>query len=429
MKGLANAGAVSSLVLTAALWASQATQDRGAVRASSTPSGRRVALVIGNRDYAKQPLANPVNDANDLSESLRGLGFQTTLATNLTKIAFERVVREFAASVQPGDAALFFFSGHGVEVDGQNYLLPVDFDAEAEEEVKYQAMPASLVLDRLHARSARTSVLIFDACRNNPYRGWRSVSGGLANMSGSGVYVAFAAAPGKTADDNPRERNGRFTKELLAVLRQPGLSIDEVFNRVREQVAQESGGAQVPFSNSGLIGGFVFNGAVKSAGPVLRNPASLTAGIGPFQFGLHSEQVNYPWKPLALAAEYEPVEMRYIYLAVARLPQPTAKGSIWAPFEAFQSCWSGNGHVAIFFTEKGGLQRISFRMDRDCLNRVELMSNWAAQYQIPATGTPGHLMFRGLVNGVAIEGHRLRTEAYVDIFPEKTPQPAESWWK
>jgi formylglycine-generating enzyme required for sulfatase activity len=229
-------------------------------------SGRRVALLIGNKDYARRPLSNPVNDATDLAGALRALGFEVTLSTNLNRPGLDRAVREFAASVSPGDAALFFFSGHGMEVEGQNYLLPVDFDAQAEEEVKYQALPASLVQERLQGRGARVAILILDACRDNPYRSWRGSSGGgLAGMSGAGVYVAFAAAPGHTADDNPGQRNGLFTKHLLAAVREPGLSIDEVFNRVREGVASESGGKQVPFSNSGLIGRFAFREAAVAA--------------------------------------------------------------------------------------------------------------------------------------------------------------------
>jgi formylglycine-generating enzyme required for sulfatase activity len=221
-------------------------------------SGRRTALVIGNKDYVRQPLVNPVNDATDLAAVLRDLEFEVKLATDLDRTSLDRAVQDYTASVRPGDTALFFFSGHGLEVDGQNYLLPVDFNAHAEAEVKYQAAPASMVQELLQGRGARTTILILDACRNNPYRTWRASGGGLAGMSGSGVYVAFAAAPGRVADDNPRERNGRFTKHLLAAMRELGLSIDAVFNRVREGVASETGGRQVPFSNTGLIGTFIF---------------------------------------------------------------------------------------------------------------------------------------------------------------------------
>jgi uncharacterized caspase-like protein len=231
--------------------------------------------VIGNRDYRGQPLANPVNDATDLAALLREIGFDVTPAFDLDHAAMDRAVQSYAAKVQAGDIALFFFSGHGMEVDGQNYLLPVDFNARAEEEVKYQSLPASLVQERLQARGARVTILILDACRNNPYRTWkRDAGGGLASMSGRGVYVAFAAEPGKKADDGS-ERNGLFTKHLLTELRVPGLAIDEVFNRVRTRVAEETRGGQVPFSNTGLIGAFIFRDAAEELARRQRELAEL----------------------------------------------------------------------------------------------------------------------------------------------------------
>jgi hypothetical protein len=404
----------------------QPPQQRGVVPVSPKASGRRVALIVGNQGYPKQPLANPVNDATDLSSSLRGLGFQVTLATNLNKAGFERTIRAFAAEIQPGDSAVFFFSGHGMEVEGQNYLLPVDFDAQAEEEVKYQAMPASLVLERMQSRGARTSVLIFDACRNNPYRSWRSAGGGLASMSGTGVYVAFAAAPGRTADDNPGGHNGRFTKNLLEALAEPNLGIDDVFNRVRQKVAEESRGTQVPFSNSGLIGGFVFH----AVDPAVR----LTQGFGTIHFGMHPEQMpmrpsGYDWRGLAVAGEYRPLEVHYVWLPIATLASPLIKGSIWTAFASLQPCWNKKGYAGFMFTEKDGLFRISFRLFDDCSEREFLLSSWASSFQIPATGTGGHLMFRRVVNGIALEGHTMLGKAFIDIFPENAPQPPEPWWK
>jgi len=226
--------------------------------ALTTPQRR--ALVIGNSSYPRQPLLNPGNDATDLAATLPDAGFNVTLRTDLDNKALERAVIDFSETVQPGDTALFFFSGHGLEVEGgQNYLLPLDFTAKAEADVKYQALAASRVQELLQARKPQTVILILDACRNNPYKSWsRAAGGGLAGMSGESVYIAFAAAAGKQADDNPGGRNGIFTKHLLANLRAPGLPIDEVFNRVRRGVVVDTKGTQVPFSNSGLIDPFVF---------------------------------------------------------------------------------------------------------------------------------------------------------------------------
>ena len=251
---------LNSLCLLLALCATALPAAAQPRRGLDLATPQRRALVIGNKDYPRQPLLNPANDATDLAASLRDLGFQVKLGLNLDHPALDRTIHEYADSVQEGDTALFFFSGHGMEVEGgQNYLLPIDFAARTEAEVKYQALAASLVQDLLQARKARAVILILDACRNNPYKSWaRAAGGGLANMSGASVYVAFAAAPGQQADDNPKGRNGRFTEKLLLALGEPGLNIDQVFNRVRQGVAQETAGKQVPFSNSGLLDDFVF---------------------------------------------------------------------------------------------------------------------------------------------------------------------------
>ena len=224
----------------------------------ATPQRR--ALVIGNTSYPRQPLLNPGNDATDLAAALPDAGFQVTLATELDGKALKQAVLDFADTVQPGDTALFYFSGHGIEVEGgHNYLLPLDFAAKTERDVEFQALAAERVQELLRSRQARTVILILDACRNNPYKSWsRAAGGGLAGMSGKSVYIAFAAAAGEQADDNPGGRNGIFTKHLLANLRAPGLPIDEVFNRVRRSVAADTNGKQVPFSNSGLLDPFVF---------------------------------------------------------------------------------------------------------------------------------------------------------------------------
>ena len=253
----------NALVLLIALSVTPAPGQRPPAqsrRGMEVATPQRRALVIGNTSYPRDPLFNPGNDATDLAAALPDAGFNVTLRTDLDNKALERAVIDFSETVQPGDTALFFFSGHGLEVEGgQNYLLPLDFAAKAETDVKYQAVAAGRVQELLQARKAQTVILILDACRNNPYKSWsRASGGGLAGMSGESVYIAFAAAAGKQADDNPGGRNGIFTKYLLANLRAPGLPIDEVFNRVRRGVAVDTKGQQVPFSNSGLIDPFVF---------------------------------------------------------------------------------------------------------------------------------------------------------------------------
>jgi hypothetical protein len=238
------------------------SQERRGIRLATEPApggDRRVALVVGNAAYeGASPLKNPENDARDIGELLSTLGFQTEIAVNVNRRSLEQFVDRFVNNLQPGDVGLFYFSGHGLQLSGENYLVPVDFKGQHEADVKYEAYPASQILDLMGEKRARLSIIILDACRNNPYRSLRSAGGGLAPMSGTGAFVAFAAEAGKTADDNPMGRNGLFTKHLLAFMGTSGLNLEDVFNRVRGSVYMDSGGGQTPFTYSGVIGDFYF---------------------------------------------------------------------------------------------------------------------------------------------------------------------------
>jgi hypothetical protein len=220
----------------------------------------RKALVMGNDAYLRRPLKNPLNDATDFAAALRRIGFDATVVTNANMIREKAAVRDFFATVNPGDEVVFYFSGHGMEIDGQNFLLPTDFDASDPETAKTQALVADAVRAQAQIKKVSVAIIILDACRNNPYKGWsRSEDRGLATMTGAkGTYIAFAAAPGMTADDNPNERNGLFTKYLLQYISTPNLSIDQVFSRIRKAVNDEKKEA-VPFSVSGLIGDYYFS--------------------------------------------------------------------------------------------------------------------------------------------------------------------------
>jgi formylglycine-generating enzyme required for sulfatase activity len=228
---------------------------------------RRKALLIGNNKYPKQPLANAVNDATDLSATLRNAGFEAELLVDADLRTMDLSVQRFVQRLNPGDVALFYFSGHGVSIEGENFLLPVSFAAEMEADVRYQAYSAARVRDLIRSRNVRLSVLVLDACRSNPFRGSRSSGGGLSGMSGAGAFIAFAADEGRTADDNPKERNGLFTKHLLKEALTPGLGLESLFTRVRSKVYEESQGKQTPFSYSGLLGDFYFVPAAAPPAP------------------------------------------------------------------------------------------------------------------------------------------------------------------
>jgi hypothetical protein len=172
----------------------------------------------------------------------------------------------------------------------ENYLAPVDFDAKDEADAKYVSYSASRLQERIEGAGARLTILVLDACRNNPFRTSRSGAGGLSAMNaGKGTLIAFATSPGKTADDNPGGANGLFTMHLVKAMREPGLSLDQVFNRVRERVYTDSGQRQLPWTVSSVIGEFHFRpgaggappaGTVKESG-ILRAVEQAVGGTSP----------------------------------------------------------------------------------------------------------------------------------------------------
>lgn len=245
---------------------------------------QKLALVVGNSAYPKWPLRNPSNDARAVAQSLTELGFRTDMAIDLSLPNLDRAIGKFVAQVKAGDTALFYYAGHGLQLEGENYLVPVDFDAKDETDAKYAAYSASRVQERIEKAGARVILVVLDACRNNPFQATRSAGGGLAAMgSGKGTLIAFATAPGKTADDNPNGANGLFTSHLITALREPGLSLDQVFNRVRERVYTESKGRQVPWTVSSVIGDvYLRPGQAAAVPPAPVNPlARLTPAPEP----------------------------------------------------------------------------------------------------------------------------------------------------
>jgi len=220
---------------------------------------KRVALVIGNGAYATSPLKNPVNDAHDLATVLRGLGFEVIHRENIDRIEMRAAVRDFSRRIRQGGVGLFYFAGHGVQVDGSNYLIPVGTNIEEEFEVADEGLNADSVLRAMEGADNRLNIIILDACRNNPFaRSYRSTTRGLARMTApTGSLVAYATAPGKVAADGDG-RNGIFTKHLLDAVQVSGRTLEQVFKQVRINVERETAGRQIPWEESSLTGDFYF---------------------------------------------------------------------------------------------------------------------------------------------------------------------------
>ena len=229
----------------------------------SSSTERRVALVIGNATYKVNPLKNPVNDSTDMARSLRSVGFDVIEANNTTLTQMREVTRRFADKLGSSDVGLVYYSGHGVEVKGKNYLIPVNADIKREYEVVDQAFDASQFLEMMDnirgPNNKRVNILIVDACRNNELqKSWRSTNNGLARMDApGGTFISFATAPGRVAADGVG-RNSPYTKHLLQALKQPNAPIEQVFKVVRRNVMEETKGEQIPWENSSLVGDFYF---------------------------------------------------------------------------------------------------------------------------------------------------------------------------
>ena len=266
-----------AILTLAATWG----QDR---RVEPIVARKQVALVIGNAAYANRPLKNSRNDAEAMARRLRELNYEVSLVTDAGRKAMGQAVDQFIDRLGTGDVALFYYSGHGMQVEGENYLIPVDFQGQSETDVRYDAHPAGRIEERMEKSGAQLSILVLDACRDNPFRGsGRSAAGGLAAMNaGRGTFIAFATAPGRTASDNPDGRYGLFTQYLLDALAAPGLGLNDVFDLVREKVDSASGGKQLPWTLSSVVGRYSFvpggtGNAVVAPAPTLR-PGQVKVG-------------------------------------------------------------------------------------------------------------------------------------------------------
>ena len=232
---------------------------------------RRLALVIGNGAYVDGPLANAVNDAKDVTSTLKDIGFQVMPVFNADKRTIDKAVEAFSRRLSAGDIGLFYFSGHGIQVDGENYIVPINARLNRQADAEYDAIPLGKVIDTLKETSATAKIIILDACRNNPfYRRWRSTARGSANRGlattvlpsgkdSQGILIAFSTAPGEFAKDRiGNSPNSPFTTHLLNHLKTPNLEVGKLFRLVRENVAQATNNEQIPWESNSLMGGDMY---------------------------------------------------------------------------------------------------------------------------------------------------------------------------
>jgi hypothetical protein len=260
--------------------------------ANVAKADKRVAFVVGNGAYKNvAALPNPALDAKSMAKVLRNVGFDVVEGSNLTRDKMTEKLLEFGKKAEGADVALFFYAGHGIAINGTNYLLPVDADLKSEMDVKLgSAINIDVTLEQTMA-DAKVKLVFLDACRDNPFAAkiksnatTRSVSvqAGLAEMkSGEGTLIAFATGPGQTALDGEVGTNSPFTRALMANIASPGVEIQQAMTKVRAQVNEETNKSQLPWGHTNLIGSVYLNPAPAAAGASVEAPNTPAVTTGP----------------------------------------------------------------------------------------------------------------------------------------------------
>jgi hypothetical protein len=259
------------LLAVALLWAAA----QGAALAQA-----RSALVIGNNAYSFAPLLNPTNDAADVTRTLREAGFSVTTLIDADRQTMLDAVAQFSARLKSaGGVGLLFFAGHGVQVAGENYLLPIGDGIKDASELAAKAVSASAMVNAMAMSGNELNIIILDACRDNPLTG---VTSGLSRIdSSASLFVSYSTSPGAVALDG-EGRNSPYAKHLTLALATPNLNLEETFKKTLKGVYQETSGQQTPWLSSSFFGDFVFRGegkpsssgdqAVEKASPAQQNP-------------------------------------------------------------------------------------------------------------------------------------------------------------
>ena len=257
----------------------------------------RVALIIGNSTYQKADmrLPNPANDAAAMARALKAAGFDVISKLNAKRTDFYHAVDEFSAKIgrDPHAVGLFYYAGHAVQADGINYLIPVDAEIEAQSDLEANAFDAGRMLRAMKGAQNEMNIVILDSCRNNPLPKTRGMDRGLARMEApSGTFIAYAAAPGQTAQDGAAGTNGVFTGEFIKAMAEPGVPLEQMFKKVIIGVKADTKGAQQPWSEASIQGDFYFLPKSASGATAASAVAAATAATPNAPNGRHVDNVN-----------------------------------------------------------------------------------------------------------------------------------------
>src|SRR3979411_2246710 len=329
--------------------------------ANAALADKRIAFVVGNSAYKNVAvLPNPALDAKSMAKLLRNVGFEVVEDANLSRDKMTEKLLEFGKKAQGADVALFFYAGHGIAINGTNYLLPVDADLKSEMDVKLcSPLNINTTLEQTMS-DAKVKLVFLDACRDNPFAGKiksnsatrsLSVQSGLAEMKSSeGTLIAFATGPGQTALDGEVGTNSPFTRALMANIASPGVEIQQAMTRVRAQVNEETSKNQLPWGHTNLIGSVYLNPVAGAAGVQAEAPNTPAVAAGPvseveLEFWRSMKDSNKPEELNAYLTNYPNGTFKAIALArIAALQD--------GPSTATRNLSSSSGIDPATFTEE-----------------------------------------------------------------------------
>ena len=362
--------AICTLAFATLAWGADGPGDRGkdralealppsVERAERVDGARWVALVLGNAAYEAVPtLSNPRNDAEDVTESLTALGFEVIEGIDLGHQGMMRKLRDFSVALRGADLALFYYAGHALQVDGRNYMVPIDATLDSREALEFEAVVMDRVLRELE-RDPRVSVVVLDACRNNPLA--RSLSralGASRSTAGEGLaalnavapetLIAFSTQPGATAADGTG-RNSPFTEALLDHLTTPGLDVEGVFKRVAADVIRTSDGTQVPWRSSSLTQEvYLVEGGAAPASGAVATGAVVAAREAPREKTYEEQLEELKASQKARLEEERRLEAeRQARIEEAREPLLTEASKRWREAEALVRDGGTEGELAL----------------------------------------------------------------------------------
>lgn len=345
-------------------------------RVAPAATDTKVALVIGNSAYMHGgSLKNPVNDAHAMAKKLRSLGFDVVERQNIKAREYGGALREFRSKLKPGSVAVFFYAGHGLQVNGKNYFPAVDADIQGEEDVPNQSLDLGHLFSTLDQSKTRLNLVFLDACRNNPYASaFRSVStGGLAKVEApSGSLISYATRPGSVASDGTGS-HGLYTSQLLDHLDEPNLSIEQLHKRVVSGVKQASRGMQEPWMEGSIEGEFSFRTVVEVP------PAQLPVAQ-PVMYAPARDDDGALWSDTKLAGTLEAYEW---YLE--RFPQGLRAGLARIEIQKFRSVDERRRTEAKAQAEMAVVaERERLRREEDAQAQAEAQAQADAQAQAEA---------------------------------------------